>query len=314
MKFLCAGDIHYRATTPRGRLDNYPETLLSKMDQIFTLANDHNAKGVILPGDVFDSPTPPMWLLGRVGKQTLKAMDIYVVLGQHDQRYHHTARENTPLGVLEAMELAHVLGAEPMAYIGENYGHFGTQTIHLYGASWNSEIPKPIDETKTNILVMHRMILGNEKLWKQQQDYMWSRHVLRRNKFDLIVTGDNHHFFTDTIPGRGGPRHLVNCGSLMRTNVDQVNHKPSVVLYDTVDRTIETIPLKVAPAKTVLSTEIAAQAKERNMELESFVSQIGDTAIAPELDFLSNVNKLAQNKGVPETVQAKVNEIINMSE
>lgn len=313
MNLLCVGDIHWRATVPRGRTDDYPTTMAGKMGQIFSLADEHNAD-IILPGDVFDNPTPPMWLLGQIiGQHTAKngLHRVFVVMGQHDQRYHHTARENTPLGVLEAAGLVRILGAKPL-----KLGHRDPDLsgIEFYGCSWNGPIPKPADNDRLKILVMHRMVIGSEKLWAQQTDYMWSRQVLRRHKFDLIVTGDNHHFFTDQVPGREGPRYLVNCGSLMRANVDQTKHKPSVVLYDAKERSIEVIRLKVAPASAVMSTEVALRTKERNAELESFVDQIGDTSIDPELNFLSNLDKLARAKGVPKTVADKVDEIVAMSE
>ncbi len=305
MKFILCGDIHYRATTPRARVDNYHQTLLGKIDQINSIAEKYNCSVILQPGDFFDSSTPPLHLLVEAIEKH-KEHKWMVVMGNHDQRYHHNSIENTPLGVLEAAGVVDVLYDERTAIRN------GDGFIHLYGCSWSEDIPKPVESDNIRILVMHRMVIGSEKLWAEQEEFMWARNVLRRHKFDLIVTGDNHQFFTDTLPGRHGPRHIVNCGSLMRANSDQGDHKPAVVVYDTEDRSIEIVPLKVAPAKKVLSSEVAERAKAQNAELEAFVDQIGDTTIAPELDFLSNLNKLT--KKAPKGVAAKVQEIVKMSE
>jgi hypothetical protein len=165
-------------------------------------------------------------------------------------------------------------------------------------------------EAVTNILVMHRMVIGNEKLWEAQEEYAWSRAVLRRNKFDLIVTGDNHHFFTDSIPGN---RHLVNCGSLMRANIDQDDHEPAVVIYDTDTRTIKTVKLDVAPASEVFDLGVVEIERERNAELDAFIEQIGQTSGAPDLDFLGNLSKLSRAEGVPPTVTDLVDKIVEES-
>ena len=313
MKILCLGDIHFRSSTPRARLDDYADTMIYKMDQVITIAETHGCQIILLPGDIFDTPTPTMNLLGNIiglfsrinSRPERNEITIMGVAGQHDQRYHSTAIENTPLGVLEAAHILVMLGGKPTHVAGD---------IDLYGASWSEPIPEPMNTPdRFNILVMHRMIIGSKKLWEEQTDYMWSRNLLRHHKFDLIVTGDNHHFFTDRVPSVRGSRYLINCGSLMRSNVDQMKHKPSVVVYDTEERTIDIIPLNVEPAKKVLSSEVAKREKERNAELESFIDQIGDTTIAPELNFLSNLQKLSQAENIPKPIADKIDEIVNMS-
>ena len=299
MNILCTGDWHKRATRPISRKDNYNAVLAAKIRQIYGIAIEHECQYILQPGDMFDGAEPPLWLIRQaillhIGMTPL----VLSVYGQHDQRYHSNKVENTPMAVLEAARVLEVLEAEPFV------AGFNTD---MYGCSWDADIPAIVTPDNTNILVMHRMVIGNQKLWEAQEHYDWGRAILRRNKYDLIVCGDNHHFFTDSVPG---DRHLVNCGSLMRANIDQTDHEPAVVIYDTVARTIKTIKLDVAPASEVFNLDAAEAERERNAELDAFIEQIGQTSGAPDLDFLGNLNKLSQAKDVPKPVTALVDKIV----
>lgn len=305
MKFLAMGDLHYRASTPKSRRDDYVAALFNKLEQVGGLADKHDCDFILQPGDCFDTSTPPLWLIGRAAS-VHKKRPWLVVLGQHDQRYHHNKRENTPLGVLEASGLVTILGTEPLRFLGlkEKGGE-----VDIYGSSWGEDIPDIQDPDAMNILVMHRMVIGGKKAWEGQEEYDRSSHLLRKHKFDLIVTGDNHTFFIDDHSGR----YLVNCGSLMRSNSDQISHRPTVVIFDTLKRTLDTHALKVAPAGVVFDLEHTEQEKERNKELESFIEQIKTTQKAPDLDFIANLERMSIGDDVPKGVTKKVNEIIEMS-
>ena len=305
MRVLATGDWHYRASRPVSRKDDYIAVQRDKIKQIYTIAEEFGCRFILQPGDMFDGAEPPLWLV----RDTIRnhphidhnhSLRLLSVFGQHDQRYHSNKVENTPMAVLEAAGVLEVLGK----------GAIGDGNVRFYGCSWDPDIPTIYEPDKVNILVMHRMVIGDKKLWEAQEGYDWGRVILRRNKFDLIVCGDNHQFFTDSIPGN---RHLVNCGSLMRANIDQDGHEPAVVVYDTVAQTIKTVKLDVAPASEVFDLGAVEAEKTRNAELDAFIEQIGQTSGAPDLDFLGNLSKLARATGVPKTVTALVDRIVEES-
>ena len=298
MKILCLGDLHHRATTPQGRKDDYVQTHTAKMEQVCEIADKYGCSYVIQPGDFFDKATPPLWLMREV-IQIYRGHDwkMLVVLGQHDQRYHHGDRANTPIGVLEAAGVVKVLGKMP--HIDGN--------VLFYGASWGQEIPVlKGGGTAVKVLITHRMVIQNKILWPGQEDYAKAGALLRRYPYDLIVTGDNHHAFLERVENRW----LVNCGSLMRANVDQADHQPIVYIYDTETRMAEPYPLEIAPSKDVLKIVDGAD-KKTFKELEAFVEQVGRNRGAPDLDFLGNLSKLAKSES--QEVQSKINEIVEMS-
>lgn len=300
------GDIHWRASAPRARVDDYMAAQMGKLDQIHAIADEYECDYILAPGDVFDNATPPYWFVGNLLRRIGGHGGWMAVLGQHDQRYHSNDQANTPLGLLSEAGTVHILKPKPLRVV-ITLDH----EIDVYGCSWGEDIPTIAKPGNCNILVMHRMVIGNAKLWRQQEEYMWSRHVLRRHEFDLIVTGDNHQFFTDSVPGL---RWLINCGSLMRQNVDQVDHTPSVVVYDTDTRLVEVIPLKVAKAQRVLDLGRAKVEREQNAMLESFVEQVGGGKGAPDLDFLATLGKMVKSKGMSKGVAKQVDIIVEMSD
>lgn len=322
MRLLCMGDLHYRATAPRSRKDDYVQTLFGKVEQIRRIAREEGCSFILQPGDFFDSSTPPLWLIREVIVNTTPGdVPWLVVFGQHDQRYHSNRTENTPIGVLEAAQVVRVLGNNRYTVPNPSTKSKGISqgnppaTVTFYGAGWSEAIPDPIKGTphspKVNVLLTHRMVV-REKLWHDQTDFTYGVQLLRSTPYDLIVTGDNHKFFTETVPGKDGPRHLINCGSLMRTNSDQREHVPTVVLYDTDIRKITPKPLQVSPPEEVFLDEPSVHERARSADMEAFVELIkGRTA--PDLDFLKVLRDLTGEKDVPDGVSQVVKEILEMS-
>lgn len=298
MNFLATGDWHLRAFRPRSRKDDYRVAQKRKIRQINKLAQKHDCQGVFQPGDLFDGATPPYWLV----RQYLKIFHpelychIYTVYGQHDQRYHSNKTENTPLAVLEAGERVTILGAKPTRFAGG---------VDVYGKSWNETIPEIKDPDRVNILVLHEMVIA-KKLWEEQEEYTLGSRLLRDTGFDLIVSGDNHHPFTVEHKGR----FLVNCGSLMRTNSDQVEHTPRVYIYNVEARSLKEVMLDVEPAEAVFDVEGLQQEREYNEELEQFVRTV-HTEEELDLDFLGNLKKLAE--GADEDVSFQLDRILEMT-
>jgi len=319
-------------------MDDYVAALFGKMDQVLRIAKERGCAYILQPGDFFDKATPPLWLLRNVIWQLKDAPLLLVVMGQHDQRYHHGDRANTPLGVLEAVGTLRLLGAEPYPKTAPGRGQNGpsaalkagqggrqgegasrarrkpsvvaTHSVRFYGASWGEDVPVPQSSPAVHVLLTHRMVIQNKLLWPGQTDYAKASALLTRNSgYDLILTGDNHTFFVEEVGGR----FLVNCGSLMRTNTDQGKHQPSVVIYDTTSRKVEIIRLDVAPASKVLRAGTTERAKTQNAELEVFVEQVGRNRGSPDLDFVATLKRMVKEADVPVGVSHQVDKILAMS-
>jgi predicted phosphodiesterase len=222
------------------------------------------------------------------------ALQVYVTFGQHDLRYHNSDLGNTPLNVLIATDVICLLDKDPTEF----------NRIAFYGSGWGEEIPK-ITTKDFNVLVTHRMIINEEKIFDQQTEFEWANAFLLKNKFDLVISGDNHQFFV----AQAGNKTLINCGSLMRSNIGQVNHKPSVVVFDTKTRKYEILRIPVKPWEEVMNFESAKEDKIRNEKLETFVKGLGESEEVG-LDFVANLQKMIKDNKVDPEIALIIDECL----
>ena len=301
MKFLILGDLHLTSpgSKPRSRIDDYQNAQFKKMEFILDLAVKENVSAILQPGDFCDKFISPdkfktIWI--RFFKKNKKP--IYAVYGQHDCRYHTSNIDNTPFGVLaEALDISVI----------KDDIYFLKGDVAIYGAGWGINIPKIKTGSYFNILLTHRMITP-EKLWHSQEDYELSSQFLRRYKFDLIVSGDNHQSFYVNDDNRW----LINCGSLMRSKTDQLDHKPCVWIFDVGKQEAAMIYVPIQKSKEVFSLSKIKKIKEENKKLEHLKDILKEKSNIKGLKFAKRISKriiLLKNKG---ELDNRTEKILNM--
>lgn len=257
MKFIATGDWHCTDKTPESRIDNYPAELLKKINRI--CYESMGCLSILQPGDLTDSPfLSYFYFRGLV--EFLKPYMIYTIYGQHDLKYRN--KGNTPLDALEtALDNFHIV-EKPICL---NRTH--DPDVHLYAASFEEDIPK-ITTKGFNILLIHRMIVGSyEQQWEEDKGYDLASQFLQKHKFDLIISGDNHKSFI----GTKDDRTIINCGSLMRSKIDQIEHEPFYCIFDTDTRTYEKHFIPIRSWEEVFDIEKKLKTEKRNEKLEAFV-------------------------------------------
>lgn len=276
MKFAILGDVHLRKANPINRIDNYADEQLRKFQFASEYARDNYCQGILQPGDLFDSHNIPYEITERYMRCLLDQtfpIPMHCCLGQHDQRYHKQSTRNTPIGCLFAgIERigSTLLGSIPKVIVEQ----YSKTEIHIYGSSWGEEIPTIQNESAINILVTHRMVTKDGPLWEGQEGNVEAKDLLKQTKFRLIVCGDNHQHFYETYR----MRHLVNCGSLMRSNISQVDHKPVFYVYDTETNKVEKHEIPIKPSEEVFALERFVEEKNNKAQLEEFVKTLADTS------------------------------------
>ena len=114
------GDLHHRKTSPKLRTDNYPDTLRRKWEWALKEAKKRSVEYMLLPGDIYDSHDAPYALVVYLLRSMKRSkLEFGVVWGQHDQRYHSTKKNNTPLGVLSNTAVD-ALGATPLVFVEDD--------------------------------------------------------------------------------------------------------------------------------------------------------------------------------------------------
>lgn len=278
--YLVTGDWHITEKVPENRIDDYCKAQYRKINWILATATANNAV-ILQPGDLTDSP--------RISYETfikyhslfdLAGVPIFVVAGQHDLRY-HTNIHNTPLYALHQTEVVQLA--------------MGLDCI--YGAGWEEEIPIPNKKHKYNILLTHRMVI-DEKLWKGQGEATYARNLLRKNDYDIIVSGDNHKFFIEEYKGK----ILFNMGSLMRSTIAQMDHIPQVAIWnsETKDYTLHKVPIE--PASEVFQVEKTEKQKKMDAKISAFVEGlIEDKELG--LDFESNILAAMKTNKIKKSIR-----------
>ena len=287
MKFLCCGDFHLDEKKPKNRTESYVKDQRDKILWILNLAKKENCYGILQPGDFCNtSKLSDGFKTQWINIFNHHKIPIYTVPGQHDMRFHSSNIQNTPLGVLNAADVLEIVCMPLRPGIGSD--------VVLYGAGWEQDIPTIIgDPTETHILLLHRMV-SSSPLWPGHEGYVTPKWLFNHTDFDLIVCGDNHKHFLSVKE----KQLLVNCGSLMRSSIDQADHKPIVYIYNTDSRSIKGIDVPIKPFEEVMHVAEAKKEKERNKELEDFVEGLSDTNIEG-LDFKKNlIDHLTKNKDV----------------
>jgi len=294
MKILMMSDLHLRDSGSRYRVDDFREAQFKKLEWCLQLAVKNNCDCFLQAGDWFDSVRASNQLISdTISLLNKYNIDVYAVSGNHDQRYRDNSLTNTPIKVLESAGVIKLLSGSPL----------DEGNVNIYGCHWGDEIPEIVDEAKFNALIIHKMIIQNEdeKIWYGQTGYATSRMMLAKNKFDVILSGDNHKSFIDEYQGR----LLFNLGSLTRLNVSQLNHSPQIVLFDTDAKTYELFKVPIEPPENVFNLEEVEKAKkhkDENGKIKDYIDVLSQDAETREWNFVSNLEEFVKSNGIKESV------------
>lgn len=281
------GDLHIRGYPPIHRVDNYYKTQFNKLNRCLRTGYKNGVAHVLLPGDVFNNYGRDSYkvVYDFADVVTKYNQNIYAVMGQHDIRYHRTDLTETPFHILCKSGVLTLLGENP---------HVLEKRLHLYGASWDDIIPKVQDKKAYNVLVIHKMVIKDKKLWPGQEDYVTGKYFLRNYKdFNLIVCGDNHSSFSCTLHDR----MLVNCGSLLRMRSDQKNHQPCFYIHDTEKLKHTKYRIKIEKYENVFNLNRIEEATEKRQKKKKgkFV-----TSLKTKIDKVSFDNRIKRRLASPK--------------
>ena len=304
MIICAAGDFHARETNPENRIDkDYSQTLIDKFWSVIEIiCKESNKKKsiLVLPGDVCDSFRISDRLKSILIDNFLQAKDLYgvqilAVAGQHDQRFHSTETNNTPLQVLAAAKALTIVDNKGILINDKK------KRIMLYGCGWGDEdkIIQPFN-SDLSFLIVHKMI-SNKDFWNGHVDYTSASKFLGDNEFDFIISGDNHNAFLVDH----GNKILINCGSWARARIDQIDHRPVVFTLNTDTEKLLKHYIPVLPVDQVLRTSQNAQKRGLNDDLEVF-SQALDGSFNSEsedLDFIKKLRTIADKTNIDKEVE-----------
>ena len=293
------GDIHARGSSPVERVDDYVVVQYQKLRQAFDHFKRKRVSAVIAPGDLFNNYGRDTYdvLYSVIDLLKEYGFPVYTVFGQHDIRFHNLGVTDTPMQILIKSHLVWPL---------RKNGTMVDNGVCLFGANFGEPLFKVPNTHKklTNIMVMHKMIINGKKLWPGQTDYSQARVLERKYGYDLYVCGDNHQAF---VNGK-----VLNCGSLMRMNIDQAKHKPMYALYDPHKNKLKTFEYDIAPANLVLKSydSVLGNIKGLSKKQKKEFAESLNTDYEGGTDYKNNIHGIIKKK---RRVRKRAREIIEKS-
>jgi len=286
---ICA-DLHFRASQPVCRIDDFLEAQINKMKWLADLQKEHDDCPILCGGDYFHKwKAEPIILSACIKHMPF----VYGISGNHDSKNHNIElMDQTGLQVLHEARKINVLNDNWISING----------FSVLGVPYGGNI-RDIENEEADILICHEMIYQTPEHWQKKNGSQALAFLKKHKGYQLIVTGHNHKPFTAEHKGR----LLVNPGSLMRMTADQKDYKPRVYLWNKESNTvkIEYVPIDSKAVETVY----LEKTKERDERMESFIDRL-QSSKEVGLSFEKNLENYLANNRVRTSVKDVINKCI----
>ena len=302
-KFIVCGDLHYRGATPRARLDDFQNALRRKLYEVYDMAGQHNVRAIIIPGDVFDGPSPGWGTAAELGMILQAApYPVLVIPGNHDVWAGNPgSKYRTPFGMLSRLDVMWDLTERP--YGGDEFlitGHgFTVETDTDLGKGQFSPDCQAM-EGPLSIHVVHSMLMDHSPGFEM-------RHTLIsqvETAADVIICGHLHTGFGNSyIHRRSDGVLFINPGALCRLSAHATEIERTVqIALLTVENgqaEAELIPLKsAAPGHEVLSRAHLEAEAERSERLERFLNLLASEGEVRFLETREIIDEIAARENI----------------
>lgn len=320
IKFIIAGDLHWRGTNPRARRDDYMEALDAKLLEIQQLSLEHKAP-VIIPGDIFDSPFASWSVVAQLIHRLREYPEpVLAVPGNHDIHGSNLySVERTPYGLLEMIDVIRDCGQMFDEEFNWQSSHgYVTVTGHGYDADTDTpegaeQFMAPEIEWDDKQLAKVHMVHSNLMLDPPGHDM---RHTLVsevKTNADVIISG---HYHPGLAPGVGIYRRedgvlFINPGALARTaaTASDLSRQVQVALLTVHDDgrcEAELIPLESArPGDEVLSREHLEAAEEREERIQDFLELLAEEGQSRFMEMSEIIEDISERDKLPKEIKAE---------
>ena len=314
-KFIVTGDLHWTGKNPRARLDDYKSALVNKLEEIKRLAMVNQVDGVIIPGDITDTPGIALSVLAEL--MTILQdfpCPIFTIGGNHDWYGGNPKTENrTPYGILTR--------AGAIIDINNIYNMYRVPFhVWLMGRSWDSEVtdrdieyytfknkcPNSVTNKRVRVLVTHGMLLDKSPGYEVRHTLM-SEVASHPDAPDILINGHIHDCqgiqkINNTL--------FINPGSIGRKSATEENLEriPQVVLLAIPEKEhgepfAELIPLKSAsPGHLVLSREHIEEEQKRQEITKEFLELLAEEGDSRYQDLEEIVKGIGERKNIPPNI------------
>ena len=293
---ILTADIELRAFQPTCRTDDHWAAQERKIKWLCQLQMENDGCPIFDAGDLFDKrykSNPSHELLGWAMENL--PQPFYTTPGNHDlpgksiENY-----SNSAMAVLEKSGKIIVLK-------GNDLDDCDFDGIMLTGLPWGVAFSSPgrgFGERRS-IALVHAMVYEEFESFPGCVGYSAKEVMDLLPDFDLIVCGHNHQTFTREKEGRV----LVNPGSLMRNDADQIDFKPSIFLWFADTNTIKRVYVPIEEG--VINRDYIDIKKAKENRLDAFVEKLGEQVVSG-INFHDNLEAAVSDGLITQGVRDKV--------
>jgi exonuclease SbcD len=313
LTLIQTNDIHFKLVNPIGRTDVYPEAIGAKLFEIFELARTLHADGILIAGDIVDTPgvgNDAIRTLSKILRQS--PCPIYTIAGQHDEYGHNPeSLRRTPYGIfVDGLDVIRNVADEPAVFgikagfnvviSGRDYDHEADIAEDYYEPDKDS---LPIGESVI-IHLAHGTVLTERPIYDR---YTLVSDI--KTSADVLCVGDYHAGIGVQRIDNEKKTFVVNPGALARVKAteEEINRTVRVAVIEIgEDRQIDIglVPLESAmPGEKVLSREHIEAETAKNEMMDEFISMLaseGDFKMLTEEELVEDIS-LREN--IPDDVK-----------
>lgn len=326
--FIFAGDLHIADKAPSGRVDNYMDTILNKLEYIRALAAEYGRCQVFFTGDIFHIKHP-----NRVSHHLVQELiymfntfpnTVHVIPGNHDLGPAGLASlPNQPLGVLEKA------GAITIALHAQYFNYEKEGSFWLIPRPYNAAAegvhdgevqPGHYSLTESEkedigglrdapvIGLFHASIVGPGD--SRPYPHFTADAIPHFEEYDLIVSGHLHENL-GVIPV-GEKTMFANPGSVARVsrNLPSYTRTVGVLVVNITGEgkmSIDEVPIPgVKPALEIFGARLEdSPALDYNAKIASFVEALGEDIRAEKVSWEDKLSTLDGDISAPVLVEVK---------
>ena len=299
-------DIHLSGRTPRHRVDDYPQTLLRKLEECYARFEAAGCDFVIFGGDMFHTHRIYSYNVISAAMDAIcdSKLQTYCVIGQHDLKgYNKSTFDSSALAFLiRRCAHFHILW-EPT-----EVGDCMLYPSHVWDELDDLHDEKGRDD-KFNILIAHHLLTNKKAMFEVVNTGEFVSGFEAGCPFQLVLSGDLHDGYA---PHEAGDTWFCNPGSLCRRATSDSDRMPQVAIIDVVGKNIPPV-INIEqlacgrPGDAVFSEDVAELVRQRgDFDAEDLVEGM----LAFETEAV-DIHDLVQTVGKQEGIRKEVLEYLS---
>lgn len=307
---IAVGDPHVSGQNPISRVDEYPETILKKIDEIGELAEEIEADATLYLGDMFHTPDPSNTTKGELGAILQKRTGRkYTLAGNHDlYGGNFNSYKRTGLGLLEKLKTISILRDEKPLFFkkGNLKLQITSQNFHHYIDKRDPALDyvrKKAEGMTHSIHLAHGYLTDRKLLFSHTMvSDIWDD-----TEADLTLSG---HFHTPFRVEHNG-KIFANPGALGRMSASRADRRMPKVFIIRIKQdgtmTVEDYFLKTAkPYEEIIDGSHLEEDNDFAFKMSAFVEEL--TALSQDTDKVLDIYEIIQRVSEDEKIEPAVKE------